>query len=168
MYHQIFNCPSSINWLGYVFKGKFYFDCTLSIGSRSSTHCCQRVTSAVVYIFKTQFGHFAINYLDDLGGAETPEKAEEAFNRLRQILVKFGLQEACEKTVPPCTIMVFLGIQKWIEICSELQKWAVKTTASLKEVQRLAGLLNFACRCIRSGRVPVKDIKYFAHAAKVW
>ena len=81
------------------------------MGSRSSTRCCQRVTSAVVYIFKTQYGYFAINYLDDLGGAESPEKAEDAFNKLREILVKFGLQEACQKTVPPCMVMVFLGIQ---------------------------------------------------------
>ena len=69
-YRQIFNCPSSINWLGYIYNGKFYFDCTLSMGSRYSARCCQRVTSAVVYIFKTKYGHFAINYLDDLGGAE--------------------------------------------------------------------------------------------------
>ena len=31
-YHQIFSCPKNINWLGYVYKGKFYFDCTLSMG----------------------------------------------------------------------------------------------------------------------------------------
>ena len=62
------------------------------------------MTSAVVYIFKTHFGYFAINYLDDLGGAETEEKAEAAFNTLREILVNVGLQEAFDKTVPPARL----------------------------------------------------------------
>ena len=175
-YRQIFLCPAAINWLGYMFKGKYYFDCTLSMGSRSSAHCCQRVTSAVVYIFKTKFGYFAINYLDDLGGAETPEKAEAAFNKLREILVKMGLQEACDKTVPPCTVMVFLGIQvntidmtltipkdKWQEISKELTIWLRKETATLKETQRLAGLLNFTCHCVRSGQVYLSRILNFLH-----
>ena len=68
------------------------------MGSRSSAPCCQRVTSAVVFIFKTKYGQFAINYLDDLGAAAHSEGAEEAFKQLREILVNFGLQEACEKT----------------------------------------------------------------------
>ena len=173
-YRQIFSCPLTINWLGYVFNGKFYFDCMLSMGSQLSARCCQRVTSAVVFIFNTKFWYFAINYLDDLGGAETSEKAQLAFETLRDILHKCGLKEALEKTVPPCTLMVFLGIQvntialtltipndKWQEIQQELSKWECKKVASLKDVQRLAGLLNFACRCVRSGRVYLSRILNF-------
>ena len=177
-YRQIRGCPSSFNWLGYVFNGKFYFDCTLSMGSRSSACCCKRVMSVVVYIFKTKFGYFAINYLDDLGGAEVPEKADVAFKKLREILVKLGLQEAADKTVPPCTIMVFLGIQvntmdmtltipndKWQEIMEELLRWKHKKTASLKDTQKLTGLLNFAqfCHCVRSGRIYLSQILNFLH-----
>ena len=82
----------------FVFEGKFYFDCTLSMGSRFSARCCQRVTSAVVYIF-TKYGFFAINYLDDLGGAEKAERAEEVYRRLQNILAEFGLKEAFHKSV---------------------------------------------------------------------
>ena len=62
--------------------------------------------------------------------------------------------------------MMFLGIQvntinmtltipeaKWCEIKAELALWMKKYTANLKETQRLAGLLNFACCCVGSGCV---------------
>ena len=173
-YRQFYICPSAINWLGYMYKGKFYFDCTLSMGSRSSARCCERVTSAVVFIFKTKYGHFAINYLDDIGAAESEQKAAEAFEHLREILKAMGLQEAVEKTVPPCTVMVFLGIQvntveltltipldKWQEIKAELLKWEQKSYATLKDTQKLAGLLNLACRCVRSGRIYLSQILNF-------
>ena len=68
------------------------------------------VTTAVVFIY-TKWGYFAINYLNDLGGVETADKAEEAFKRLRELLLDFGLKEALEKTVSPTTSMVFLGIE---------------------------------------------------------
>ena len=173
-YRQVGVCPASINWLGYVYKGNFYFDCTLSMGSRSSARCCQRVTSAIVFIFKTKYGYFAINYLDDLGGAAHKDQADAAFQKLRTILQDIGLKEAADKTVPPCTVMVFLGIQvnilemtlsipedKWLELKQELSVWLTLEKASLKEVQKLTGLLNFACRCVRSGRVYLSRILNF-------
>ena len=157
----------------FVYNKKVYADTTLSMGSHSNACCCQRVTSAVVHIFG-KFGHFAINYLDDLGGVETSERAEEAFKRLRKLIQDFGLKEALDKSVAPCMVMVFLGIlidtvkltlsipsEKMLEIRQLLQEWNEKTTASLKEVQQLAGLLNFACRCVRSGRVYLSRILNF-------
>ena len=172
-YCQIFLCPGSIHWVGFVFDGKFYFDTTLSMGSRSSTRCCQMVTSAVVFIY-TNWGYFAINYLDDIGSAETEEKAEEAYIQLRNLLARFELQEALEKSVAPTTFMVFLGIQvnsltltlsipedKWKEILNLLRNWEFKTKATLKETQQLTGTLNFACRCVKSGRVYLLRILNF-------
>ena len=172
-YHQIYGDPFSYNKLAYMFEDKIYADCTLSMGSRSSARCCQRVSSVVVFIFGKR-GHFAINFLDDIGGAETAEKAEEAFKQLRQILIDMGLQEAYEKSVAPCTVMVFLGIQvnteeltlkipdcKWNELQLLLQSWDQKVTACLKDVQRLAGLLNFACKCVKSGRIYLSRILNF-------
>ena len=172
-YRQIKVDPGDIHLLGYVYRNKFYFDVSLAMGGRSSARCCQIVTTAVVYVY-TKMGYFAINYLDDLGGAEEPEHAETAFNNLRTLLENFGLQEAVEKACPPTTCMVFLGVevnsiemtlsipeQKWLEICKVLTMWKGKQTASLKEVQELAGLLNFACRCIRPGRIYLARILNF-------
>ena len=62
--------------------------------------------------------------------------------------------------------MIFLGIEvntilftltipvhKLHEILQVLQEWKNKKAATLKETQKLAGLLNFASRCIKSGRI---------------
>ena len=172
-YRQFFLDPASINWVGYIFNGQLFFDTTLSMGSRSSARCCQMVSSAVVYIF-TKWGYFAINYLDDLGSAEEEEIAEEAYHKLQEILHKFGLKEALNKSCPPSHIMIFLGIkvntlnltlsipeEKWEEIITIAKSWLVKKTASLKDTQKLAGLLNFACRCVKSGRVYLSRILNF-------
>ena len=96
--------------MGFTFDQKHYFDCTLLMGSWSSTRCCQRVTGTVVYIY-TKWGYFAINYLDDLGGADEEQRAEEAFSTLRNLLTQFGLTEALNKCCPPTHIMAFLGIE---------------------------------------------------------
>ena len=172
-YRQIYLDPKDINKVAYVYKNKVYIDTTLSMGSRSSARCCQMVTSAVVYIY-TEWGYFAINYLDDLGGAEKAEKAEEAFEHLKLLLRKVGLKIALEKSAAPNTVMVFLGIEvntilltltipsdKWREIQECLAKWKIKKVANLKQVQQLTGLLNFACRCVKSGRIYLSRILNF-------
>ena len=159
--------------MGYVFENNYYFDCTLSMGSCSSARCCQCVTSAIVYIF-TEHGYFAINYLDDLGGVDTPDRAEEAFHHLLHIMHMAGLKESPEKSCAPSTRMVFLGIEvdtillllripaeKWAEIQLALKNWANKVKATKKQVQQLAGQLNFACKCVKPGRIYLSRILNF-------
>ena len=109
-YRQIFLCPGSINRVAFCFDGYYFFDTTLSMGSRSSARYCQRVTSAVVYIFR-KWGFFAINYLDDLGSAEEESRAELSYYTLLELLHTIGLKEATNKCSPPNTVMIFLGIQ---------------------------------------------------------
>ena len=172
-YRQIFIDFSCVDLLGYFFDGFYWYDCSLSMGSRSSAKCCQKVTDAVVYIF-TNHGYFAINYLDDLGSAEEETTADAAFNYLQQVLRDFGLKEALNKSVAPCTTMIFLGIEvntltlticipkeKWDEIMTVLDRWTRKKNANLKDTQKLAGILNFACRCVRSGRIYLSRILNF-------
>ncbi len=47
------------------------------MGLHSAALICQRLTNAVTYIYNKQ-GWSVVNYLDDFGGAEVWEKAEEA------------------------------------------------------------------------------------------
>ena len=172
-YRQILNCPGEVHFLGYIFNGEFYYDISLSMGSKASAKACQLVTTAVVFIF-TNYGYFAVNYLDDLGSAETPVKATTAYTQLLTILDNFGLTPALHKCVPPCTKMTFLGIEvnsismtikipreKWEEIQHILAEWAEKEQASRHDIQILAGHLNFAGKCIKSGRVYLSRILNF-------
>ena len=124
----------------------------------------------VVFLFGKQ-GFFTINYLDDLGLAEKEEDADTAYAALLDLLHQIGLKESPAKCVPPCTVMVFLGIEvntvllllkilheKWCEIVELVKKWLNKREATLNEVQQLAGALNFACRCVCSGRIYLSRI----------
>ena len=175
-YRQFFIDPNDFNLICFSFDDLFYYDCSLSMGSKSSARCCQKVTTVIVYIF-TNKGYFAINYLDDLGGADSSARANIAYAMLRHILAEAGLQEAVDKSCPPSMCMTFLGIEvntitftlkipdeKWQEILIVLSHWTNKSTASLKEVQQLAGLLNFACKCVCSGRIYLSRILNFLHS----
>ena len=69
------------------------------------------MSDAVVHIFSNhQFS--AVNYIDDLGGAEGRDRAWEAFFTLGMILDRLGLQQAADKACPPSTNMTFLGQKK--------------------------------------------------------
>ena len=75
--------------------------------------------------------------------------------------------------------MVFLGIEvntitmslkipkeKLTEILKELEIWKHHSTTTQKQVQKLAGLLNFACRCVKSGRIYLARILNFLRSLK--
>ena len=172
-YKQFFIDPIDFEKMGFIFQDVLYFDCTLSMGSRSSARCCQHVTDTVVFIY-TKYGYFAVNYLDDLGRADTAERAMTAYDALGKLLMDFGLKEAHNKSCPPTYCMTFLGLEvntilftltipasKLKEILEVLEQWEGKTMASLKDVQKLAGLLNFICRCVRPGRIYLARILNF-------
>ena len=69
-YRQIPVCPKDYKKLGMVFENKWYFDKVLVMGCCSS-YIAQRITNAIGYILK-EMSVDTVNYLDDLGGAETP------------------------------------------------------------------------------------------------
>ena len=58
------------------------------------------------------------------------------------------------------TLTLEIPEDKWAEIQELLNSWE-KKWASLKDVQVLAGALNFACRCVKSGRVYLSCILNF-------
>ena len=169
-YRQLYLDPFSIAVVGYVFEEKMYFDICLSMGSKSSAYCCQRTTNCITYIFESE-GYCNVNYLDDLGGADTEDRAESAFICLGRILEEIGIWESSSKCIPPTQIGTFLGIlyntlKMTMELTTErlqelhhlLGKWLRLQSATLKEIQQILGKLAFACHTVRSGRVFVSKI----------
>ena len=162
-YRQLFCCPGSIHLLGYMFENRFYFDVSLSMVSKSGAYCCQRTTNAIMHVFQ-QHNYDNVNYLDDLGAAETENKAEEAYDCLGWILDTIGIRETKSKACPPAYIAVFLDIlfntlsmtmqiteERLQEIRELLQNWLGKNHATLKELQSLLGKLNFATSTVCAG-----------------
>ena len=172
-FRQIFIDPKDYGKVVFKFKGGLYFDSVLSMGLRSSAFICQRVTNAITYMM-FQVGVAILNYLDDLAGAETPERAHIAYSLFDSVLRKAGFVESQHKACPPSTKMVFVGVlfntekmtleiapERLKEIQSLVASWLTRKTASLKELQSLLGKLSFVCSCVRPGRVFVQRLLVF-------
>jgi len=177
-YRQIPVCPGDYNLLGYAWKCFMYVDRVLPMGLRSAALICQRLTNAIAFIYN-KWGWDVINYLDDFGGAEVWEKAEEAFDVLRNLLIACGLEESVAKACAPSTCMLFLGIlldtvrltlsvtsERLTEILDLLKVWQNKTSATKKEVQSLVGKLNFVAKCVRPGRLFISRMLEFLRGYK--
>ena len=169
-YRQIPVDPGDIHLLGFKWKNSVYLDLFLPMGLRSAALCCQRVSDAVSFICQSQ-GFQVINYLDDFGGAEKWDRADEAYHRLGDILRDCGLIESAEKACPPSCIMTFLGVQfntldlsltitpdRLAEVSELLEKWMGKENATKQELQVLLGKLHFVANCVRPGRVFVSRL----------
>ncbi len=119
------------------------------------------------------------NYLDDFGGAEVWEKAEEAIVSSGTVIKDSGLEESVVKACGPDSTMVFLRIQfdtvkltlsvtheKLVEIIALLKKWELKSSATKKQVQQLIGKLNFVAKCVRPGRIFISRMLEFLRGLK--
>ncbi|CAC5401904.1 unnamed protein product [Mytilus coruscus] len=115
-------------------------------------------------------GYMVINYLDDFGGADTVDKAEEAYNALGALLESCGQEESKQK-VATTTKMEFLGItvdtlkltfevtrDRVQKISLLVQAWLRKKKVSLRESQSLLEKLHFVSTCVRPGRIFVSRL----------
>ena len=150
--------------VGYIIQGKLYFDKILPMGMRTAPYITQRVSNAIRYIHQ-KLGYFLLNYVDDLLGAETKEKAQAAFKSLTALLEELQVEVAPNKVIPPTTRIEFLGVtfdsssmtievtqDRVKEMLNELNSWNTKTHATRKELESLIGKLQFASKCIRPDR----------------
>ena len=164
-YRQIPVDPGDVYMLGYTWKGATYADRVLPMGLRSAAYICQRITNAIQYIC-TQRGVSIVNYLDDFAGAETWDKAQEAFCTVHAVLTELGFQEATDKACAPKAVMEFLGIefhtqsltlhvtpQRMLDIEQGLREWERKTQVNKTELQSLIGKLLLVAKCVRPGRL---------------
>jgi hypothetical protein len=107
-YRQIPIDPGDLHLVGFQWGDKLT-DRVLPMGLRSSAQICQRIATAASFIYY-KMGYMVVNYLDDLGGAETVNKACDAYDALGGLLATCGLEESVQKGVAPTTQMEFLGI----------------------------------------------------------
>jgi hypothetical protein len=176
-YRQIPVGPGNIHFIGFSWENCLFVDRVLPMGLRSSAQICQRITTAVCYMY-FQMGFSAVNYLDDFGGAEILEHAQKAYECLGELLNSCGLEESKKKSVEPTNRMTFLGVtfdtvsmtlevtpERVVEISLLVQSWLRKKKASLKELQSLLGKLHFISSCVRPGRVFVNRLLSWLRAA---
>ena len=157
--------PGDYSLIGYIVRGKLYFDKMAPMGVRTGPYIAQRISSAITWIVQ-QVEYFLLNYVDDFVGAEEGRKAWAAYTFLTKLLRDLRVQTSPEKRVCPTTRLDFLGTTfdsqkmsmevppaKMQEILTELKRWKSLNRASRRDIESLIGKLQFAARCVRAGRV---------------
>ncbi|XP_035695801.1 uncharacterized protein LOC118429421 [Branchiostoma floridae] len=169
-YRQIPVDPKDYALLGFTWRGLVFVDTSLPFGLSSSTFLAQRVSDAVNYVFHLD-GYDAVNYIDDFGGADEPDRATDAYEHLGKLIQDLGLEESAQKAEPPSTYMTFVGVgvdsvrmivevtpQRLQEVSDILFQWQDRDTATRRDVESLIGKLMYIAKCVRSSRLFVSRL----------
>ena len=159
--------PKDYHLLGFKWGGLYYFDKCLPMGASSSCAIFERFSSALHWIISQRVkGVSVIHVLDDfLFVGPSFESCQHALNLFLTIAGEIGVPIAGEKTMGPTTSLPFLGIQLDTEAMmaslpsDKIQKsitlidqFLVAKSVTLRQMQSLCGIFNFACSVIIPGR----------------
>ena len=148
-------------------KVTYYFvDKCLPFGSSISCAIFQAVSDAIAFLVSFRTKKVTINYLDDyLFAAFLKKECDRQVKVFLLICSKINFPVALEKTFWGTTVLTFLGLLldtgKQL-VCIPLDKiekaitlidaFLEKRKTTVLQYQKLAGSLNFLCRCIVPGR----------------
>ncbi len=161
--------------LEWTFEGDseptFLKDFSLPFGSKLGPYVFTKLSQAIKRMMLRR-GFRIIAYLDDFLLIEkTKARCKLALNTLLQLLRQLGFAISYGKVVCPTHKLTFLGI----EICSEsltlalpvnkvvafmdmLQSFRGRKRASLRQLQQLAGRLNWASQVVMGGRTYLRRV----------
>ena len=160
--------PSDYPLLGFKWKEKWYYDKTLPMGCSSSCQIFKDLSTAMEWVAKNKLQiPYIIHILDDfLIIDKSLDTCGAKLNRFLQFCHELGVPMAEEKTVGPAHVLTFAGIEldclqhearlprEKVEKCREvILQFLSRKKVTLRELQSLIGLLNFACSIIKPGRV---------------
>ena len=142
------------------------FDTRLPFGACRGCSIFHRLSQAVKRMMIRRGYLDIVVYLDDfLVIADTYVKCCEAQQVLIQLLGSLGFFVSWHKVYGPSTKLTFLGIEidtmncclrlddeKLKKINNKLCEFQYKVRATKRQLQSLAGLLNWACQAVRGGR----------------
>ena len=162
--------------LKWRFKGdtdvKYMVDKRLPFGAKFSPGIFHRLTQSVRRMMARKGFSNIVVYLDDfLCVSETKEHCLLTLNTLLALLRRLGFAIAWEKVEGPSNILTFLGIEidtlqnelrlpskKLAEFAELVDHMVTKKRVSLKQLQKLAGKLNWASGVVRGGRTYLRRI----------
>ena len=148
-------------------KTVYLRDTRLCFGSKLAPGIFHRITQAVRRMLIRHGLTATVVYLDDFFiKADTFQDCLAAMNMLISLLRKLGFHINWKKVVDPTTKITFLGIEidsiamclrlpddKLLQIRHELSLFLHRKRASKKQLQSLAGKLNFCASVVYGGRV---------------
>ena len=143
-----------------------------AFGCRKSPEIFHRLTQAVKRMMSRRGYEDVFVYLDNfLIVGNTKSACQAAYDTLLQLLKDLGFQISARKLVPPTQCLTFLGVQldtvrqemslpeaKLEELQALISQFAKKHRVNKKQLQRLAGKLNRACRVVFGGRTFLRRV----------
>ena len=156
--------PSDYGLIGYTWKGQFYFDLVMPMDLHIAPYISQRVTDALRHIHSA-LGYLILNYIDDSGGRRKRNNLEGIPSiytatrqpRGRNINRQNSRTHSMHRVSGPWFNTILQTIEvtpdRMVELMEELQTWSTKQSATRKEVESLAGKLNFMCQCVCQARI---------------
>ena len=166
--------PDDYHLLGFQWNGNYYFDKCLPMGASSSCQIFEKVSTSLHWIMINKYQASGMSHLIDDFFFIGPPHSQKCMHDLLnfQILCNnLGIPIKKSKTVIPTTTLTIYGIEvdsiamesrlpndKLDRLRELLATMAKRKKASLKELQSLIGLLNFACCVITPGRAFLRRI----------
>ena len=160
--------PSQWGLLGFCWNQQFFFDTRLPFGSRSSPYIFNTFADLLWWILINVGGIcWIIHYLDDfLICAPTREQCIHDMETMQSIFSELGVPLASDKTEGPASVLTFLGIEidtrlgivrlppdKMQELSHLLRFWVGRKKCTKRELLSLIGLLSFASKVVKPGRM---------------
>ena len=159
--------PSDYNLLGMQWRGLHYYDRCMPMGCSSSCLTFETFSTAVEWVAHNKLKiDYILHLLDDyLLVAPSMQLCQQQLDLFLSLCTYLGIPIAPEKTCGPTTSLSFAGIEldsvlleahlplDKIEKCvSLISEFCHRKKVTLREIQSLVGLLNFACSVIRPGQ----------------
>ena len=144
----------------------FLYDAKMPFGARASPTIFHRISQAVKRMMQRRGHDLIVAYQDDfLVIGESYDQCLEAWLALINLLLRLGFEINFKKLVAPTTCLVFLGVQldsiaceltlpadKLVKIRDNVSSFLHMKRATKRQLQSLAGSLNFAAKVVRGGR----------------
>ena len=164
--------PNQYHLLCFKWNNSYYFDRCLPMGARSSCQIFELLSSAIQFILLKQGLNHCTHYLDDFLIANSSlSKCQTDLDTLLSTCTQLNIPIANDKTVAPTQVIQYLGIEidtirktvklpnEKLDKCkTEIRSLLERKKCSLRELQSLLGLLQFACRVIVPGRTFLQNL----------
>ena len=160
--------PGDFDQLGFSFENQFYFDRCLPMRASISCSLFENFSTALHWLTEKGCENDSIiHYLDDFlfGGIAGTSQCLNSLNTFSDICKKWGVPLAEDKTVFPTEIHTFLGVEidtiamelrlpqnTLVETKDRILSLLNRKKETLKNIQSLIGMLNFACQVVVPGK----------------
>lgn len=143
----------------------YYIDTRLSFGLKCAPFIFSEISDFIVQCMSRRGYDNVINYLDDyFCWGPTFEECAATQNALIRLLGQLGFHVAWSKCSSPATTCTFLGIRinsvqmsmslpedKVQKLLDELKFFTSRNRATIKQLQRLCGILSYTSHVMRGG-----------------